>query len=223
MSVVILALLALSIVVGPAAVIELSPRAVEAQTEILIAMATEPGDDERTVWIPARRLQTQVGGELRQLTQGSVPADTDNASGVALFTNRQETEVVIPEGTGLWTIGPEAVRFGTTEEALVPAGAGSEVLVPIRAADAGDEGNVPAEAIGAIEGVLGLSLGVTNPEATAGGVTALQPGVTPADLTRAQDALRLQLLQDANARMLDMLGDGEAIAPGSVRVACRQV
>jgi hypothetical protein len=143
-------------------------------------------------------------------------ADTATASGSALFTNREETEQVVPGGTGLRSLGDNPVRFETTVRAIVPPGIGGEVLVPIRATQAGAAGNVAADAITAVEGTLGLQLTVSNPEPTSGGVTQPEAGVTSSDLTRAQQALERQLLQEANALLLEQLADGEALVPESV-------
>ena len=219
MLVVILALLALSVVVGPAAVIELTPESRLSLAGMQVVFAAEPPPQEGTVWIPARRLQVEVQGELRLPTEGTVPADVASAEGFARFSNRDEAEHVLPEGSGVRTMGSDPVRFETTEQAVVPAGIGSAVLVPIRAAEAGEAGNVAANSIVAVEGPLGLLLTVSNPEPTAGGVTQIQAGVTASDLRRAEDGLERQLLQEANAVLLEQVTDGEALAPGSVAVA----
>lgn len=218
MLIVILALLALSIVVGPAAVIELTPATRPAQTAIQFVFAEDPVDEEGVVWIPSRRLEVEVEDEIRLPTRGTVMADTATASGSALFTNREETEQMVPGGTGLRTLGDKPVRFETTARAIVPPGIGGEVLVPIRATEAGEAGNVAAEAILAVEGTLGLQLTVSNPEATSGGVTQPEAGVTGSDLTRAQQALERQLLQEGNASLLEQLADGEALVPDSVAI-----
>ncbi len=219
MLIVILALLAISIVVGPAAVIELTPATEPSSTILQVVFGEEPMSDEGIVWIPARRLQVEVKDELRLPTQGTVMADTATAEGSVLFTNQEGSEVVVPQGTGLRTLGDSPVRFETTTPAVVPAGVGSAVVVPIRAAKAGETANVPAESIRAIEGTLGLQLTVSNPEAAAGGLTQPQPGVTSADLTRAQQALERQLLQEANALLLEQLAEGEAVVPESIAIS----
>jgi hypothetical protein len=221
MLVVIAALLALSVVIGPAALVELSPVEHDQAVAfpVLLSESSAPATGEAT--IPSHRLQVDVEGSLQVPTQGKVSSPTATAVGAATFTNRGQEEVVLPEGTGLRTTDSRSLRFETTERALVPAGIGSQVVVPIRASAPGPEGNVPAEAIGAIEGTLGLQVTVSNAQATKGGASETGAGVSPADLTSARAALERQLLQQANADLQKNLAEGEALAPGSIVI--RQV
>jgi hypothetical protein len=169
--------------------------------------------------LPSRPLQVEVQADLQLPATGTVQVPVSASVGAATFINRGEVEVVLPEGTGLRTLGPSPQRFETTERALVPAGIGAEVSVPIRASVAGPAGNVPAGSIGAIEGALGLTLTVANPEGTAGGRSESRPGVTSSDLRSLQEALERQLLQAANAELQEQLTEAEALTPGSVVIA----
>lgn len=218
MLVVIAALLGLSLVIGPAAVIELSAAEQEESVEFPVALGEVSAGPVDAIALPSRSLQVEVEGEIQIPTRGTVQAAATAATGWVSFTNRNESEVILPEGTGVRTLGPDPQRFETTERALVPAGIGSEVLVPIRASDAGPAGNVPAGAVGAIEGTLGLDLTVTNPDPTSGGATESRPGVTQVDIALARAALERQLLQEANARLQDRLEEGESLAPDSIAV-----
>lgn len=215
---VIAALLALSIAVGPAAVVELTPTVDSEQASfgVILGEAGEAGSTRPV--IPARIVEVEVEGTLRLPTEGQVNQDVAAAEGVVVFTNRDLAEAVIPESTGLRTTGASAVRFETTERALLPGGIGSQVTVPIRASSPGTAGNVAAEAIGAVEGVLGLQVSVENPEPTTGGKTSLAAGVGPEDVARAKAALETRLLQEANAQILESLDPTEALAPESVQV-----
>jgi hypothetical protein len=212
MLVVILALLGLSAVVGPAAVIEWSPltRPLAATFDVGFREGTAAG-------LTSRTLEVDVEGSLRLPTQGTVLAPTVRATGSVEFMNREDSEVAIPGGTGLRT-GSEGLRFETTAPAILPAGDGSRVTVPIRATLAGESGNVEPGRISAIEGDLGLRATVTNPEATGGGASQWTAGVTESDLAAARAALERQLVQEATAEMTSALSDGESIAPQSVRV-----
>jgi hypothetical protein len=216
MLVVIAALLGLSVVVGPAAVVELVPVERDESAALAISFAQ---DDGGAVVLPSRVVSVDVEGEIQFPTTGTVQVPTSSAVGLATFTNRSEGEVILPEGTGLRTVGETPLRFETTERALVPAVIGVQIDVPLRAAAAGPAGNVAADTITAIEGSLGLDLTVTNPEPTAGGASQNSPGVTAADLGLARAALERQLIQAANARLQEGLEAGEALAPDSVAVA----
>lgn len=218
---VIAALLALSVAVGPVAVVELTP-SIHPQTESLaLALTSEDLSEDGLVTIPARRVRTSVEGELRLPTEGRIQAPATSAEGTALFTNRDQVEVVIPEATGLRTASEPSIRFETIERTLVPAGIGSQVEVAIRASAPGPQGNVAAGAIVAVEGLLGLQVSVENPEPTDGGATSETSGVSQADVDRALDALETRLLQEATTEISDSLADGEAIAPQSIQIEDR--
>jgi hypothetical protein len=178
MLLVIGALLVLSIVIGPAAVVELSPVEETETLNLPVSLGEPGGASANAALVASRALEVEVDGEIQSPTSGTVDAPATAGAGQATFTNRGEHEVILPEGTGLRTTGPENQRFETIELALVPAGIGSEATVPIRASTSGPSGNVPAGAIGAIEGILGLDLTVTNDEPTTGGKSVRRAGVT---------------------------------------------
>ena len=219
MLVVIAALLVLSMSIGPAAVIEISLVENDRVLSFPVFLGEPIEGSTAGAFLPARSLEVEVDGEIRLPTIGMVQAETATAVGQATFTNRGENEVILPEATGVRTLGSSPLRFETTERALVPAGIGSQLVVPIRASTAGPAGNVPAGSIGAIEGTLGLVLTVTNPDPTAGGEAQPRPGVTQADLREARTALERQLVQAANALLQEQLNDGEALAPDSFSIA----
>jgi len=98
MLVVILALLALSVVVGPAAVIELTPESRLSLAGMQVVFAAEPPPQEGTVWIPARRLRVEVQGELRLPTEGTVPADVATAGRGRLRASRQAASLTLRRG-----------------------------------------------------------------------------------------------------------------------------
>jgi len=213
---VIASMVGLVVVVGPAAIIELPVATSERSASFVVSF--DPGvTSPSAVALPGRRLRVEVEGEVQLPTQGRVLVPSARATGIARFTNRSTESVVLPEGTGLRTVGTAPQRFETTERALVPAGVGAEVLVPIRAAAGGPQGNVAAGAIVAVEGTLGLQVSVTNPEPTAGGAVEMRPGVTPADAAAARLALERRLQQQANAELREQLREGEDLAPGSLR------
>jgi hypothetical protein len=213
---VIVALLALSIAVGPAAIIELTPVEQEESLSLPVSFGESSGASVRAITAPGRNLQWRVEGKIQIPTEGRVQVPVSAATGAVTFTNRSDEEVVVPEGTGLRTLGPQPQRFETTERSLVPAGIGNEVVVPLRASAAGPAGNVSAGSIGAIEGPLGLTLTVTNLEETSGGRSETRRGVSENDLRVARESLERQLLQTANAGLQEQLDGAEALVPESV-------
>lgn len=215
---VLAALLGLSIVAGPVAVVEITPKLGQALAEFDVTLNGDASDNADPVSIPARTVEAELEGDLRLPTESRVLAPVSAAQGLAMFTNRDQEEVVIPEGTGVRTADDPPIRFETTERSLVPAGVGSQVEVPIRASREGSAGNVDAEAITAVEGALGLEVSVANPEPTSGGRDEETAGVAQVDIDRVASALQTRLLQEANAEIDGTLQDGEALAPDSMKV-----
>ncbi len=218
-SAVALSLLSLAAVVGPVAVVELDPVEIPVEASVAIVLAPAGPASVAAVAISSRSLRTEVEGSLRSPTSGSVSAPTSFAEGTVLFSAIGESEVVIPEGSGVRAGLVGGPRFVTVERALIPAGGGTPVRVPIRSASPGPQGNVPAGSIVAVEGTLGLQVTVSNPSPTEGGAQAQVPGVSVSDAEQVRAALERQLLQEANARWTDLLEQGEALLPGSIRIA----
>ena len=69
------------------------------------------------------------------------------------------------------------------------AGIDEFVEVPVEALEAGEQGNVAEETVTAVEGSLGLSIAVTNPEAIDGGANATVVGATEEDRARLREVV----------------------------------
>jgi hypothetical protein len=199
-------------------VIELTPLEKDELLSLPVVFGESPRSETDSITLPTRSLEVQVEAHTQSPTLGTVQVPVAAATGLATFTNRGQDEVSLPEGTGLRTLGTGAQRFETAELALIPAGIGSEVTVPIRAIVGGPAGNVAAGAIGAIEGPLGLSLTVTNGDRLSGGRSESRRGVSAADVQLARAALERQLLQSANAALQELLNEDEALVPQSIRL-----
>ncbi|HSB90062.1 MAG TPA: baseplate J/gp47 family protein [Anaerolineales bacterium] len=212
----LVAMLSLAITIVPAAVVEVVPLTTEqtAAFEITLDLGGPASDSAQS--IQARRWTETFDGELRQPTSGTVLVPSAPAEGEVVFTNLTDQEQHIPAGTGVRTA--QGVRFLTLAGAQLGAGAGSEAQVAVRATQAGDIGNVAAEAIVATEGPQGLAVSVANPNPTTGGGSTSRAGVAPADVDRIQQALTRQLLQEARSAVEANLAEGERIAPDSMRV-----
>jgi hypothetical protein len=152
-------------------------------------------------------------------TTGLAQVPSVPAAGTVVFTSLDGVVTIIPAGTGLRTTSGSPVRFRTLQTAPIDARLGATVVVGIQAVDLGPVGNVAAGQINAIDGPLGLELGVTNPASTNGGARSQKASVSAADRTRLHD----QLLQQLNGVALDaiqnQLSSSEFLAPDSVVVA----
>jgi len=205
------AVLVLVAVFIPRAQITLHPES-KVQSVVLPVTASSSVD---TVFItgsiPAHEKLVIVDGEQTVIVTGESVIPQSKAKGVAVFRNLTQQAVTVPAGTVVQTADTEVVRFVTTRAGEVDAGVGETLELPIEAVNGGLSGNVDAETVVAIEGRLGLSLSVTNPEPLTGGRELPSVQASDADRTRAKDLLLESLEEDARAKLAD------EIAPGDIR------
>jgi hypothetical protein len=80
-------------------------------------------------------------------------------------------------------------------------------------------GNLDAETINAIEGKLGLSLSVTNPEPTTGGRELPSVQASDADRERAKDLLMKSLEEAAHKKLVEEVGSGDLLFDKTMTVS----
>jgi hypothetical protein len=133
------------------------------------------------------------------------------------FRNLTQQSVTIPAGTVV--IGGDGVRFATRREAVVAAGVGETLSVAIEALEGGTAGNLEAESINAIEGRLGLSLSVINPEPTSGGRELPSVQASEADRERVKNLLLDDLETQARERLADELAPDDLLFEETLTVS----
>jgi hypothetical protein len=111
------------------------------------------------------------------------------------------------------------IRFATSRAGEVEAGVGKMLELPIEAAEAGLSGNVDAETIVVVEGRLGLSLSVINPESTSGGREIASVQASDADRERAKDQLMETLAKEARVQLTDEMKVSDVIFDDSFAVS----
>ena len=196
----VLSVLALAALFLPRAQVRLSP--VKETQSIVIPVTANPSvkDVFITGSIPAHEKRIVVEGEQKVFVTGEGSVPQARATGVVIFRNLTQDEVVIPAGT---IVRSDEVRCLTTEEGVVEAGVGETLELPVEAEDGGIAGNLEAETIDTVDGRLGLSLSVTNPEPTQGGRERASVQATDADRERAKELLLESLEKEARASLLD--------------------
>ncbi len=177
--------------------------------------ATEPDPVDRTV--PAVTKDIPVEVTMPFEVTGKRVEETA-ASGTVRFRNKDFTDSnTIPEGSIVST--ENGLRFRTERSITIPPAelVGLQVFptsaaVKVRAANAGPEGNVEANAIHVIpRGENPVTLDVTNPEPTRGGKRDEFPRVVQADITAATKAIDAQLA----ATFAEQLADPGLAADGT--------
>ncbi len=186
----VLALLAVMLVFVPSARIRIAPPDQVQRTVISVSAAPGVKGAQLSGAVPMQILSETLEMTDTALATGQINQPEKTAQGRALFTNLTQQTVSVPAGTVLLTRDQPPVAFVTQAAAEIPVGKKAAQLVDLRAVQPGSAANVPAGAIGAFEGPLGLTLQVTNPEPTSGGSDLLVSA--PAEQDWA--ALRARLL-----------------------------
>jgi len=149
---------------------------------------------------------------------GSTTVGTVQAQGNVIFTNHDKNnQVVIPTNTIVATKG--GVQFVTQAEAL--ALPGSTILAPVKAQNAGANGNVPAGSITVIpaaslptiqaanpSGTV-VNLSVTNTDPTTNGGAGSATSLTSNDVKTEQATLDIQLQTRINAFLAKNVQPGD--------------
>ena len=212
-----LSLLAVALLIVPSAEITLvlASEAVEATVQVQADPELEMIDYEAGQ-IPARVVQVQIDGKAQVPVSGTKDAPDEPARGLVFFINNINQPVTVPEGTVIATSSGSTIRFTTVEEVIVQGTVGAVAEVEVVAVDPGPSGNVRANLINRVEGLLSLQVRVTNPEAMEGGSVKQVGMVTTADQERLKGILLQQLRQAASSQLGGLLEEGEFLVSESV-------
>ena len=167
--------------------------------------------------IPAREKRVVVEGEHTVVVTGEGVVAQSKAKGIAEFRNLTQQAVTIPAGSVVQSV--DGIRFVTTRAGDVDAGVGKTIEIPIEALEGGLAGNLDAETINAIEGRLGLSLSVTNPEATTGGRELASVQASEADRMRVRDLLMKSLDEIAREKFADEINSDDMVFDQTLKVS----
>jgi hypothetical protein len=207
----VLAFLAVAALFVPRAAVTLYPES-QIQSDVIPVTASDSiSSVSLTGSIPAHPLAVVVEQEQKLSVRSQISVPQSKAKGQARFTNLSQSEVLIPAGTVVFSTGEKTSRFVTVLEARVPAGLDQFVEVPIEAVLPGAQGNLDPDLVTAIEGKLGLSLSVTNPEPTGGGTDSRQTGASEADRARLRAEIMEGLQSKAQEQMQARLGAGDLL------------
>jgi hypothetical protein len=191
----VLAVLVFFVLLLPSATIRISPASQPQKLRIPITIDPEATVVSISGIVPAYVLTTIVEGSGEISATGITSIPEARASGMVEFSNLTQSSVQIPEGTIIRTVSEPLVRFFITKPGVVPAGVGETIELPVRAIEGGFAGNVSPDSLQSIEGSLGLSLSVTNPEPLTGGIDA--------NKTAANDDDRERLLEQVEESLFD--------------------
>ncbi|MBK9927372.1 MAG: baseplate J/gp47 family protein [Anaerolineales bacterium] len=192
----------------PRAQVKLNPVSETQSLVVPVSASLSVNDVFITGSIPARKKTIVVDGVQRVLVTGEGITPQSKAKGVVIFRNLTQDKVTIPMGT---LVRSGETRFATLDEGIIDAGVGKTLDVPIEAVEGGIAGNLDAETINVVEGRLGLSASVINPEPTTGGRERSSVQATDADREHAKELLLKSLEDDARTNLLDGLGSDDVL------------
>ena len=159
--------------------------------------------------IPAPEKRVILEGTESVVVTGQGVTPQSQARGRVIFRNLTQQAVTIPEGSIVRTV--DNVRFATTREGEVAAGLNELLELPVEAVESGRLGNVEGGTIVVVEGRLGLSLSVTNPEPLTGGRETPSVQASDADRERAKERLMAKLESEARLQLAEELNAGDIL------------
>ncbi len=218
-SLAVLAVLAVLTIFIPSATIVLEPK-IQTQNQTLEVSASQAVKSISLAGsLPVATTTIEVDGNKTAPSTGTAVFPDQPAQGIVRFRN-QTTEIIgIPSGTVVETVGGAVIRFATTADGVADAGVGKTVDLPVQAINGGSDGNLPAGSLIAIEGDLGTSLSVSNPDPTSGGTEQTNVVPTGSDRTKLYDDLLGELQQKALLQLPQILTTGDVVIPDSLKVS----
>ncbi|MEN6410822.1 MAG: baseplate J/gp47 family protein [Anaerolineaceae bacterium] len=215
----VLAVFSMAVVYLPSAEVEINPKSELRSADLPITTGKKVTTFNLSGRIPWQTLKVTVSGSDHTSTTGSVPVPAEKANGKVIFTNLGDAVVKIPAGTVLRSDDETGAEFITLHEGSLAAGNGQNLLVNVEALNGGSTGNVPAGAIQMIDGNLGLSVSVTNPDAMQGGTDRTAPAPAPADQRLLYSRLEKTLLNQALTRMQAQIEAGDLLIKQTLAVS----
>ncbi len=215
------ALLACVYLIAPSATVTVTPATDQIFVRVPVVADPELTDiDVEGARVPSSVIALEATARVTVQTSERESVGASLAQGMVVFGNTTDQPVFLPLGTVVATGGVIPVRFETTAETTLPAGANSTVQVPVRATadDAGADGNVGPGEIVAVEADFADRVTVSNPNATYGGATQERGIVTQADYDRLLVLGGQQVLQNARDTLLHQLTGEQFLVPGSMQI-----
>ncbi|NWF68695.1 MAG: hypothetical protein HXY40_06395 [Chloroflexi bacterium] len=187
----------------------------------ITADAQATGLNVETATVPALTLRVEIEETGTVETSGVEDAADILATGSVVFINQTNRQLDIPSGTVISTSAGTPILFQTTADAVVSAGVGNQMEVPIEAlpSSGGDAGNVEPGMINTVVGDLSADLTVRNIAATSGGDTREVRLVTADDRARVLANVRQQLQVRAFTAMSANLTSQQSIIIETLTIA----
>ncbi len=211
----VLAALIVALVFIPSAEIRVSPPAQLQSLTIAVSAEADARQVQISGLIPAREITLIVESTEAKAASGRAVFPDKRATGMVRFVNLTQSSLLVPAKTVVLTRSNTPIRFETLRPVEVPAGNAQGADVTVRALTPGTAGNVPAGALVAFEGPLGLSLTATNPSHTSDGADTTRFIPTPADRQALRERQLANLAEQAKTQIKTQLQAGDVYFPAT--------
>jgi hypothetical protein len=205
----VIAVLAIAGLFIPRATLTLYPEAKTQSVVIPVSASESTQGMSITGLINSQKISATVSAEQSLAIVSEISVPKSKSKGVARFTNLSQGEVDIPAGTIVAT--KSSTRFVTLNDTRLPAGIDEFVDVPIEALEAGTQGNTAADTITLVEGSLGLSISVVNPDAVTGGANSQLIGATEEDHAKLREVVLDNLRRDAESKLRTQIAPADLL------------
>lgn len=212
-----LAVLAVAGLFVPRATIKMTPISQEQSVLLPVQASTANQAVSITGSVPARALKTEVEGTQSAQVNSKGKVAQDKARGIAQFRNLTQTGLIIPGGTVVYSTTPTSQRFITLNDTRLPGKVDAVVEVPIEALEGGEAGNLPANSIQAVEGTVGASATITNPEPTTGGTDRQTTVPSADDRERVRGVLLGSLEAKARNQLANSIGPHDLLLENTLK------
>ncbi|MDO9302556.1 MAG: baseplate J/gp47 family protein [Anaerolineales bacterium] len=213
----VIAVLAMASLFVPRATLTLYPEAKTQSVVIPVSASESTQGVSITGLIPSQKISATVSAEQLLAITSEISVPKSKSKGVARFTNLSQGEVNIPAGTVV--AAKPSTRFVTLNDTRLPAGVDQFVDVPIEALELGAQGNVAADTITIVEGSLGLSISVTNPNPLKGGANSQLIGATDADRAKLREVVMDNFRRDAESKLRAQIAPADILLMDTFEVA----
>ncbi len=195
----VLAVILLFFVFVPSAVITLP---LESRTQkIQITLFADPALNSPSLngGVPVTINSLFIEGQAEIASTGTIEIGDSPASGLVTISKNTPESIIVPEGTIFSTLSDPIIRFELSRTINLPLGVGETSDIPVKAIEAGSQGNVVAGSIQAVEGALGTQISVVNSEAMVGGTDRS----SPAPIEDDYEILRKIVIEQLEGKALD--------------------
>jgi hypothetical protein len=202
----------------PHAALTLYPEVKTQSVVIPVAASRSVESVSITGAVPARALSVIVGVEQSLAITSEITVPKSKSKGIARFTNLSQGEVNIAAGTVVSTKTEPHVKFVTLHDTFLEPGIDKFVDIPIEAQQSGASGNVSSDMVIVVEGPLGLSISVTNPNPIKGGADSQVIGATEDDHAKLREVAMENLRRDAESKLRAQIASADILLSDTFEV-----